>query len=67
MGLQRKQGPFNEGEQFDIRLAIEKFKHTINMYTLRKPGMDIKVSHVKRCKIPNFVYPGGVQPSTSLN
>ncbi|OMO51574.1 hypothetical protein CCACVL1_29711, partial [Corchorus capsularis] len=64
MGLQRKQGvPVNEGEQFDIRLTVEEFKHSVNMYTLRKPGMEIRVTHVKRRSIPSFVFPGGVRPS----
>ncbi|XVE64003.1 hypothetical protein DITRI_Ditri07aG0066300 [Diplodiscus trichospermus] len=64
MGLQRKQGvPVNEGEQFDIRLTVEEFKRSVNIYTLRKPGMEIRVTHVKRRNIPNFVFPGGVRPS----
>ncbi|XP_031247767.1 nuclear poly(A) polymerase 1 [Pistacia vera] len=64
MGLQRKQGvPVNEGEQFDIRLTVEEFKHSVNMYTLWKPGMEIRVIHVKRRSLPNFVFPGGVRPS----
>ncbi|KAL1365921.1 hypothetical protein HN51_013869 [Arachis hypogaea] len=64
MGLQRKQGvPVNEGEQFDIRHTVEEFKHSVNMYTLWKPGMAIQVSHVKRRSIPNFVFPGGIRPS----
>ncbi|XVF53850.1 hypothetical protein PTKIN_Ptkin05aG0132000 [Pterospermum kingtungense] len=64
MGLQRKQGvPVNEGEQFDIRLTVEEFKHSVNMYTLWKPGMEIRVTHVKRRNIPSFVFPGGVRPS----
>lgn len=63
MGLQRKQGvPVNEGEQFDIRLTVEEFKHSVNMYTLWKPGMEIYVTHVKRRNIPSFVFPGGVRP-----
>ncbi|KAK7267602.1 hypothetical protein RIF29_20280 [Crotalaria pallida] len=63
MGLQRKQGvPVNEGEQFDIRLTVEEFKQSVNMYTQWKPGMEIHVSHVKRRNIPNFVFPGGVRP-----
>ncbi|XP_058722490.1 nuclear poly(A) polymerase 1 [Vicia villosa] len=66
MGLQRKQGvPVNEGEQFDIRLTVDEFKHSVNAYTLWKPGMDIHVSHVKRRNIPNFIFPGGVRPSYS--
>ncbi|XP_061374559.1 nuclear poly(A) polymerase 1-like isoform X2 [Gastrolobium bilobum] len=64
MGLQRKQGvPVNEGGQFDIRITVEEFKHSVNIYTSWKPGMDIHVSHVKRRSIPNFVFPGGVRPS----
>ncbi|KAE9607494.1 putative polynucleotide adenylyltransferase [Lupinus albus] len=64
MGLQRKQGaPVNEGEQFDIRLTVEEFKQSVNMYTLWKPGMLIHVSHVKRRNIPNFVFAGGIRPS----
>ncbi|KAI4347224.1 hypothetical protein L6164_008054 [Bauhinia variegata] len=64
MGLQRKQGvPVNEGEQFDIRLTVEEFKHSVNLYTMWIPGMEIHVSHVKRRNIPNFLFPGGVRPS----
>lgn len=62
MGLQRKQG-INEGEQFDIRLTVDEFKHSVNSYTLWKPGMEIRVTHVKRRGLPNFVFPGGVRPS----
>ncbi|KDP37420.1 hypothetical protein JCGZ_07947 [Jatropha curcas] len=64
MGLQRKQGvPVNEGEHFDIRLAVEEFKHSVNIYASWKPGMEIHVIHVKRKNIPSFVFPGGVRPS----
>lgn len=64
MGLQRKQGvPVNEGEQFDIRLTVEEFKHSVNVYNLWKPGMEIRVSHVKRRNLPTFVFPGGIRPS----
>ncbi|KAK7314610.1 hypothetical protein VNO77_33137 [Canavalia gladiata] len=64
MGLQRKQGvPVNEGEQFDIRVTVEEFKHSVNAYTLWKPGMDIHVSHVKRRNVPTYLFPGGVRPS----
>ncbi|XP_021613995.1 nuclear poly(A) polymerase 1 isoform X2 [Manihot esculenta] len=64
MGLQRKQGvPVNEGEHFDIRLTVEEFKHTVNMYSLWKVGMEIHVTHVKRRNIPSFVFPGGIRPS----
>ncbi|XWS37623.1 hypothetical protein CRYUN_Cryun19dG0060700 [Craigia yunnanensis] len=63
MGLQRKQGvPVNEGEQFDIRLTVEEFKHSVNMYTLWKLGMEICVTHVKRRNIPSFVFPSCVRP-----
>ncbi|KAJ1392043.1 polymerase, nucleotidyl transferase domain, partial [Sesbania bispinosa] len=62
--LKRKQGvPVNEGEHFDIRLTVEEFKISVNSYSLRKPGMDIHVSHVKRRSIPNYIFPGGVRPS----
>ncbi|KAK7293157.1 hypothetical protein RJT34_16018 [Clitoria ternatea] len=64
MGLQRKQGvPVNDGGRFDIRVTVEEFKHSVNAYTLWKPGMDIHVSHVKRRNVPNFVFPDGVRPS----
>lgn len=63
MGLQRKQGvPANEGGQFDMRLTVEEFKHSVNAYTQWKPGMNISISHVKRRNIPAFVFPGGVRP-----
>lgn len=63
MGLQRKQGmPFQEGEQFDIRVTVDEFRHSVKMYTLWKPGMEINVSHIKRRSIPSFVFPGGVRP-----
>lgn len=52
----------NEGEQFDMRLTVEEFKHSVNLYTLWKPGMEIYVSHVRRKNIPKFVFPGGVRP-----
>lgn len=64
MGLQRKKEvPAGEGEQFDIRMTVDEFKQTVNMYTLWKPGMEIRVSHVKRKSIPSFVFPGGIRPS----
>ncbi|XP_059652386.1 nuclear poly(A) polymerase 1-like [Cornus florida] len=63
MGLQRKQGiPVIEGEQFDIRPTVEEFKHSVAMYMLWKPGMEIHITHVRRSSIPNFVFPGGVRP-----
>ena len=64
MGLQRKQGvPATEGGQFDIRLTVEEFKNSVNMYTSWKQGMEIRVWHVKRKNIPSFVFPGGVRPT----
>ncbi|KAL4181011.1 hypothetical protein AMTRI_Chr12g235210 [Amborella trichopoda] len=67
MGLQRKKGvPILEGEQFDIRATVEEFKHSVGMYTLWKPGMDIQVSHIRRRNVPHFVFPGGVRPSRPL-
>lgn len=67
MGLQRKQGvPVSEGEQFDIRRTVEEFKCAVGMYTLWKPGMEIRVSHVKRRNIPPFVFPGGVRPTRTV-
>ncbi|XP_057549428.1 nuclear poly(A) polymerase 1 [Amaranthus tricolor] len=63
MGLQRKKEvPAGEGEQFDIRMTVDDFKQTVNMYSLWKPGMEIRVSHVKRRSIPAFVFPGGIRP-----
>ncbi|KAH9620792.1 hypothetical protein KSS87_005587 [Heliosperma pusillum] len=64
MGLQRKKEiPAGEGEQFDIRMTVEEFKQTVNMYTRWRPGMEIRVGHVKRKNIPAFVFPGGIKPS----
>ncbi|XP_062089185.1 nuclear poly(A) polymerase 1-like [Humulus lupulus] len=34
----------------------------VNVYTLWKPGMEIRVCHVKKKNIPDFVFPGGVCP-----
>ncbi|XP_017247628.1 nuclear poly(A) polymerase 1 isoform X1 [Daucus carota subsp. sativus] len=63
MGLQRKQGaPANEGEQYDIRMTVDEFKQSVANYTMWKPGMEIRVTHVRRRNIPNFVFPGGVRP-----
>ncbi|XP_004299564.1 PREDICTED: poly(A) polymerase-like [Fragaria vesca subsp. vesca] len=64
MGLQRKQGvPVKEGEHFDLNRAVDDFKLAVYQYGLREIGMEIRVSHVKRRDIPNFVFPGGVRPS----
>ncbi|MCO5578842.1 hypothetical protein L7F22_032689 [Adiantum nelumboides] len=64
MGLQRKQGvPIREGQQFDIRGTVDEFRHSVNSYVYRKPGMGIFVSHVRRKQIPVYVFPGNVRPS----
>ncbi|KAL7003411.1 polynucleotide adenylyltransferase [Sarracenia purpurea var. burkii] len=53
MGLQRKQEvKVQEGQQFDIRGTIDKFKQEVNMYKYWKPGMEIHVSNVRRKQIP---------------
>ncbi|KAK9277495.1 hypothetical protein L1049_007039 [Liquidambar formosana] len=63
MGLRRKQGTqAQEGRQFDIRLTVEEFKHSVGMYSFWKHGMWIHVSHIRRKNLPNFVFPGGVRP-----
>ncbi|KAM1132408.1 hypothetical protein FF1_046806 [Malus domestica] len=65
MGLQRSQRvPADDGRRyFDIRRTIEEFKQAdVNCYTFRKHGMEIRVSHINRRSIPNFVFPGGVRP-----
>ncbi|CAN6573039.1 unnamed protein product [Malus baccata var. baccata] len=56
--------PADDGwRYFDIRRTIEEFKQAdVNCYTFRKHGMEIRVSHVNRRSIPNFVFPGGVRP-----
>ncbi|XP_043720218.1 nuclear poly(A) polymerase 4-like isoform X2 [Telopea speciosissima] len=60
MGLQRKQGVrVQEGQQFDIRGTVDEFRHSVNMYKLWKPGMEIYVSHVRRKQIPLYVFPDG--------
>ncbi|PON32747.1 Poly(A) polymerase, partial [Parasponia andersonii] len=60
MGLQRKQGEtIQEGQQFDIRGTVDEFRHSINMYNFWKPGMEIYVSHVRRRRIPSYVFPDG--------
>ncbi|XP_031111493.1 nuclear poly(A) polymerase 1 [Ipomoea triloba] len=64
MGLRRKQGTNpQQGEQFDIRLTIEDFKRDVYQYSFWKSTMLIRVCHVKRKNIPNFVFPGGVRPA----
>ncbi|KAK9105847.1 hypothetical protein Scep_022691 [Stephania cephalantha] len=60
MGLERKQG---DSKQFDMRATVEEFKHAVGGYSLRKHGMEIHVSHIRRRNIPLFVFPGGIRPS----
>ncbi|KAL9240023.1 hypothetical protein vseg_014286 [Gypsophila vaccaria] len=61
--LRKKEVPAGEGETFDIRMTVDEFKHSVNIYTRWKPGMEIRVAHVKRKNIPVFVFPGGIRPS----
>ncbi|CAH9135663.1 unnamed protein product [Cuscuta epithymum] len=67
MGLRRKQGTNpQQGEQFDIRLTVEDFKRDVYQYSFWKSTMSIRVCHVKRKNIPNFVFPGGIRPPSQL-
>ncbi|KAJ7529342.1 hypothetical protein O6H91_15G045400 [Diphasiastrum complanatum] len=67
MGLQRSQGvPQQEGQQFDIRATVDEFRHSVNMYMLWKPGMELHVSHVRRKSLPTYVFAGGVRPVRPL-
>lgn len=59
MGLQTKQGEKTEGQQFDIRAAVDEFRSSINMYLFWEPGMEIFVSHLLRRQIPSYVFPEG--------
>jgi poly(A) polymerase len=46
--LQHKQGmPIQEGEQFDVRVIVDTFRHPVKMYTLWKLCMEINVSHIQ--------------------
>eukprot|EP00897_Mesotaenium_endlicherianum_P001362 jgi/Mesen1/1253/ME000129S00349 len=65
MGLQRKPGiPAQGGQQFDIRLTVDEFKHlVVNGYQEWSNGMDVFVTHVKRKQLPPYVFPGGVRPA----
>ncbi|KAL2516282.1 Nuclear poly(A) polymerase 4 [Forsythia ovata] len=59
-GLQRKQSEvFQEGQPFDIRHAVDRFRHLIYSYSFWKPGMEIYVSHIHRKQIPSYVFPEG--------
>ncbi|KAJ7521758.1 hypothetical protein O6H91_19G066700 [Diphasiastrum complanatum] len=63
MGLRRSQGvPQREGQQFDIRATVDEFRHSVNMYMLWKPGMEVYVSHVRHKQLPAYVFPGGLRP-----
>ena len=63
MGLQKKNGvSVNEGGTFDMRATVKEFKQAVNVYDLWKPGMEIRVCHLKKKSIPNFVFPSGVRP-----
>ncbi|XP_062009074.1 nuclear poly(A) polymerase 1-like [Rosa rugosa] len=63
MGLQRtQQVPVKGGEPVHLGRCVDEFKWAVNAYTSRKTGMDIRVSHVKRRDIPNFLFPGGIRP-----
>ncbi|KAI5060003.1 hypothetical protein GOP47_0024423 [Adiantum capillus-veneris] len=63
MGLQRGRAgvPVQvEGQQqFNIQGAVAEFRHAVNSYCHRKPGMEVHVSHIRRKQIPAFVFPGG--------
>ncbi|XAR52468.1 Polynucleotide adenylyltransferase [Bertholletia excelsa] len=66
MGLQRREGTNAQaGEQFDIRMTVVEFKHSVFTYHYWNPGMGIHVSHVRQKNIPNFVFPGGIRPPQS--
>ncbi|GKV36605.1 hypothetical protein SLEP1_g44716 [Rubroshorea leprosula] len=67
MGLQRKSGEkVQEGQQFDIRRAVDEFILSVKMYRFWKPGMEINVSHIRRRQIPLFVFPGGCKQPRNL-
>ena len=55
MGLRRKQG--EAAQKFDVRATVDEFRNSTNMYSYRKPGMDMRVSHVLRNSLPAFVFP----------
>ncbi|KAK1434155.1 hypothetical protein QVD17_11073 [Tagetes erecta] len=60
MGLQSRQ---SDGQQLDISGSVDEFRHMVNMCMFWKPGMDIYVSHVRRKKIPTYVFPDGYKSS----
>lgn len=60
MGLQRKQGVKVEGAQeFDLCGIVDDFKNHVLGYNFRNPGMEIFVSHVRRKRLPSYVFPDG--------
>lgn len=65
MGLQRKEGEI-KGKRFDLRVAVEEFRYSVNMYLYWKPKMDLYVSHVGREQIPSYVFRDGYKRSRDL-
>lgn len=60
MGLQRKKGEvIQSGQRFDLRGAVDKFRHQIFSYLFWKPGVEISVNHIHRKKIPPYVFSEG--------
>ncbi|MCO5614380.1 hypothetical protein L7F22_068660 [Adiantum nelumboides] len=56
-------GVFPRGNSSLIfRELFEEFRHSVESYCHRKPGMEIHVSHMRRKQVPQFVCPGGVRP-----
>ncbi|MCO5574601.1 hypothetical protein L7F22_028389 [Adiantum nelumboides] len=62
IGLQRGRGVPEGQQQFNLQGAVEEFRHSVESYCYRKPGMEIHVSHMRRKQVPQFVFPGGVRP-----
>ncbi|XP_062024117.1 nuclear poly(A) polymerase 4-like [Rosa rugosa] len=60
MGFQRKKGEKLNGHRFDIQGTVDEFKQSIvDMYIFGKPGMEFYVSHVRRRRLPSYVFPDG--------
>ncbi|GJM90655.1 hypothetical protein PR202_ga06956 [Eleusine coracana subsp. coracana] len=66
MGLSRKEGMKNRGQQFDIRGTVEEFIREIGMYASWKPGMDLNVTHVRREQVPSYVFEQGYRKACSI-
>ncbi|CAO2813373.1 unnamed protein product [Amaranthus hypochondriacus] len=62
MGLRRKQA--DAAQKFDMHATVNEFRNSINMYSYRKQGMDICVSHLLRNSLPAFVFPNRSRLST---